>query len=151
MDDGYVDGSNDSDDGYDDGYNDGYDDRYNDDYDDGYDDSYEDEFEYDDEYDSGYDNNEYCEYGWNEEYDNYEVELQLFWDSFSAKLQALTTRMNSLYTEFTSAAHQLNKLIGTPTIQHPFTIAIFDTTSSGGGTLSTLSSPQRTRNPTTST
>jgi len=59
------------------------------------------------------------------------LELQLFSDSFSAKLQALTTWMNSLSTSLTSAGQQLDKRLGISPTQIPLTNSIFNTISSG--------------------
>ena len=60
------------------------------------------------------------------------MELQIFSDSFSANLQALTTRMTSLSIKLSSTAYQLNKLHGTSPTQTPVTIAIYKSTYSGG-------------------
>ena len=129
----------DDDDGYDGGYNNefGYED--DDGYDDGYDDSFDDDgFDDDgfDEYDN-FDEDRYDSYNDDDEYDNidksideFENELKVFWDIFSAKLQALTTNINLFSNKFYIDSQRLTK-VNIPTTPHPFTINIVDSTSVG--------------------
>ena len=92
---------------------------------------------YDECYDDGYNNNSCNGNGNNNNFnndiaENFEDEIILFWDTFSADIRDLTTQINSLSTTIICDSHRLDHLLRIPTPLQPFTITIVGSTSSGG-------------------
>ena len=58
--------------------------------------------------------------------------MLLFWDSSSAEIWDLSTRINALSTTITCDSHNLDHLLQVPIPLHPLTIKIVGSTSSGG-------------------
>ena len=88
-------------------------------------------------YDDGYNNNSCNGNGNDNNFDNkiaenFEDEILLFWDTFSADIWDLTTRINSLSTTIICDSHRFDHLLRVPTPLQPFTITIVGSTSSGG-------------------